>query len=147
MVQYCMYVGGRTPYKMLFSKATGRVFQQDFVPNYGPNFELEKQEAVPFRLTRNLSTFFTNFGVDGSFLTVLSLTAQVGGDRLPAPLCVCASHQIFPCSVPVLAQALCITVQGRLGGGNRLPALLLVCSSKFFPALFLAMRLVLSLRG
>lgn len=130
VVQYCMFVGGRTPYKMLFSKATGRVFQQDFVPNYGQNFELEKQEAVPFRLTRNLFTFFTNFGVDGSFLTVLSLTAQVRGiDSRPFPLCDPSIFRVlfFP---PFWRTVLSFTVCE----GVRFRAPLFVCA----PALFVS---------
>ena len=32
---------------------------------------------MPFRLTRNLQTFFTPFGVDGIFITSMALAAQV----------------------------------------------------------------------
>ena len=32
---------------------------------------------VPFRLTRNLQTFFTAFGVEGIFITTLAVAAQV----------------------------------------------------------------------
>jgi hypothetical protein len=31
---------------------------------------------VPFRLTRNLATFFTAFGVEGIFITTLAVAAQ-----------------------------------------------------------------------
>ncbi len=40
---------------------------------------LERTEPVPFRLTRNLSTFFTAFGVEGMFLTAIVNGAQVWG--------------------------------------------------------------------
>ena len=40
--------------------------------------ELERNEPVPFRLTRNLQTFFTPFGVEGVFITGLSVAAMVG---------------------------------------------------------------------
>eukprot|EP00884_Botryococcus_braunii_P021979 jgi/Botrbrau1/8465/Bobra.0237s0082.1 len=76
VMQYCMYIGGRTPYKMLFSRSTGRIFQQDFTPLYSPTLDLDKQEAVPFRLTRNLVSFLSSFSIEGSFIAVLSLTAQ-----------------------------------------------------------------------
>ena len=33
---------------------------------------------MPFRLTRNLQTFFTPFGVEGVFITGLSVAAMVG---------------------------------------------------------------------
>ena len=39
--------------------------------------ELERNEPVPFRLTRNLQTFFTPFGVEGVFITGLSVAAMV----------------------------------------------------------------------
>lgn len=39
---------------------------------------LERSEPVPFRLTRNLQTFFTPFGVEGVFITAMAVAAQVG---------------------------------------------------------------------
>jgi len=38
---------------------------------------LDSTEAVPFRLTRNLTCFFTAFGVEGIFLTAMVNAAQV----------------------------------------------------------------------
>lgn len=38
---------------------------------------LERSEPVPFRLTRNLQTFFTPFGVEGVFITAMAVAAQV----------------------------------------------------------------------
>lgn len=72
-----MLIGGRTPNKILFAKGTGRVYQQDFCPIYDTRLVLEKNESVPFRLTRNLATLFTPFGVEGNFVTTLSVSAQV----------------------------------------------------------------------
>ncbi len=37
---------------------------------------LEKVEPVPFRLTRNLTTFFTAFGVEGAFTAAMANAAQ-----------------------------------------------------------------------
>ena len=39
---------------------------------------LERLETVPFRLTRNMFTFFTAFGVEGVFVTAMVNAAQVG---------------------------------------------------------------------
>ena len=38
---------------------------------------------MPFRLTRNLQTFFTAFGVEGIFITTLAVAAQVRMKVLP----------------------------------------------------------------
>jgi transformation/transcription domain-associated protein len=77
LLQFALSIGGRTPNKILFAKSTGRVYQQDFSPFYDQRLMLEKNEPVPFRLTRNLATFFTPFGVEGNFVTTLSVGAQV----------------------------------------------------------------------
>jgi transformation/transcription domain-associated protein len=41
---------------------------------------------VPFRLTRNLQTFFTAFGVEGVFITTLAVAAQVRTRRMHSPV-------------------------------------------------------------
>lgn len=43
---------------------------------------LERGEPVPFRLTRNLATLFTPFGVEGVFITTMVAAAQVGDRAL-----------------------------------------------------------------
>ena len=52
------------------------MFQTDFMPVYNERGLLEKIEYVPFRLTRNLATFFTAFGVEGVFMTAMVNAAQ-----------------------------------------------------------------------
>lgn len=74
-----LLIGGRAPNKILFSRATGRAWQTDLFPVYDATGLLERNEPVPFRLTRNLLSFFTPFGVDGVFVTVMACAAQVGG--------------------------------------------------------------------
>ena len=44
---------------------------------------LDKPEVVPFRLTRNLATFFSPFGVEGVFLASFTAAAQAGPPPLP----------------------------------------------------------------
>ena len=56
-------IGGRTPQKIMFAKNTGRIFMLDFHPAFDSKGMTEFVEPVPFRLTRNLHTFFTPFGV------------------------------------------------------------------------------------
>lgn len=64
------------PYKILFARNSGKTFQVDFMPSYDPKGILERTEPVPFRLTRNLHTFFTPFGVEGVFVSAMAAAAQ-----------------------------------------------------------------------
>ncbi|GAX77356.1 hypothetical protein CEUSTIGMA_g4802.t1 [Chlamydomonas eustigma] len=64
---HMLYIGGRSPNKVLYAKDSGRIFQTDIVMGYNDKVILEKLECVPFRLTRNLTTFFNTFGVEGTF--------------------------------------------------------------------------------
>lgn len=93
VLSHMLLIGGRAPNKVLFSRATGRAWQTDLFPVYDSNGLLERNEPVPFRLTRNLQSFFTPFGVDGIFVTVMACAAQVCGGLgrvLVVVDCVCA---------------------------------------------------------
>jgi transformation/transcription domain-associated protein len=72
-----MRIGGRLPSKILMARATGSVYQLDFVPTYNKNGQMDKGEPVPYRLTRNLAVFFSPFGVEGAFLGAMAAAAQV----------------------------------------------------------------------
>jgi transformation/transcription domain-associated protein len=61
-----LLLSGRSPNKILFAKDSGRLFQLDMMPLYGDKGSVERIEVVPYRLTRNLATFFTAFGVEVS---------------------------------------------------------------------------------
>lgn len=61
---YMLLLSGRSPNKILFTRDSGRVFQLDLLPLYGDKGSVERIEVVPYRLTRNLATFFTAFGVE-----------------------------------------------------------------------------------
>ncbi len=74
---HMLLVGGRMPYKILFARNSGKTFQVDFIPSYDQKGILERTEPVPFRLTRNLHTFFTPFGVEGVFVSAMAAAAQV----------------------------------------------------------------------
>jgi len=69
-------IGGRTPTKIMFAKNTGKIFMLDFHPAFDAKGIVEYIEPVPFRLTRNLHTFFTPFGVKGDFVTAMASAAQ-----------------------------------------------------------------------
>jgi len=69
-------IGGRTPSKIMFAKNTGKLFMLDFHPAFDNKGIIEYIEPVPFRLTRNLHTFFTPFGVKGDFVASMASAAQ-----------------------------------------------------------------------
>lgn len=75
-MSYMLQIGGRSPNKILFAKNTGKVFQTDFHPAYDANGMIEFNEPVPFRLTRNLQQFFSNFGVEGLIVSDMCAAAQ-----------------------------------------------------------------------
>lgn len=61
---------------------------------------LERSEPVPFRLTRNLQTFFTPFGVEGVFITAMAVAAQVGLHLLCSLLPTASSPAVGLCLMP-----------------------------------------------
>eukprot|EP00271_Cylindrocystis_brebissonii_P003645 TRINITY_DN1482_c0_g1_i1.p1 TRINITY_DN1482_c0_g1~~TRINITY_DN1482_c0_g1_i1.p1 ORF type:complete len:315 (+),score=71.34 TRINITY_DN1482_c0_g1_i1:493-1437(+) len=85
-MSYMLHIGGRGPNKILFAKNTGRLFQSDFHPGYDQTGMVEPAEAVPFRLTRNLHTFFTQFGTDGLFTPGMCVAAQAMHDPKYGPM-------------------------------------------------------------
>lgn len=75
-MSYMLQIGGRSPNKILFAKNTGKIFQTDFHPAYDVNGMIEFNEPVPFRLTRNMQAFFSQFGVDGLIVSAICAAAQ-----------------------------------------------------------------------
>ncbi|CAH9116378.1 unnamed protein product [Cuscuta epithymum] len=73
---FMLQIGGRVPNKILFAKNTGKIFHSDFHPAYDSNGMIEYNEPVPFRLTRNLQSFFSHFGVEGLIVSSMCATAQ-----------------------------------------------------------------------
>jgi transformation/transcription domain-associated protein len=47
-----------------------------FFVAYDPNGMIEFNELVPFRLTRNMQAFFSNFGVEGLIVSAMCSAAQ-----------------------------------------------------------------------
>ncbi|KAI3989472.1 hypothetical protein MKX01_022747 [Papaver californicum] len=75
-MSFMLQIGGRTPNKILFAKSTGKIFQSDFHPAYDANGMIEFNEPVPFRLTRNMQSFFSHFGVEGLIVSSMCAAAQ-----------------------------------------------------------------------
>ena len=76
---------------------------------------LERSEPVPFRLTRNLQTFFTPFGVEGVFITAMAVAAQVSLLHL-----LTCGPSLLTCCLPLIVSPLptvdCEPVACRLEG-------------------------------
>lgn len=85
LLSHMLLVGSRSPNKLLIAKASGKIHQLEFYPNYNSQCLLERNESVPFRLTRNLTSLFTPYGVEGWFVSTLTAAAEVG----LSPSCAC----------------------------------------------------------
>lgn len=75
-MSFMLQIGGRSPNKILFAKNTGKIFQTDFHPAYDANGMIEFNEPVHFRLTRNMQSFFSSFGVEGLIVSAMCSAAQ-----------------------------------------------------------------------
>lgn len=77
LMSLMLRIGSRVPGKILFTKSSGRVYQMEFAPQFDASGLLQRNhETVPFRLTRNLATFFTPFGVEGIFITAMVVAVE-----------------------------------------------------------------------
>eukprot|EP00457_Paulinella_chromatophora_P000070 gb/GEZN01000070.1/.p1 GENE.gb/GEZN01000070.1/~~gb/GEZN01000070.1/.p1 ORF type:complete len:2436 (+),score=418.65 gb/GEZN01000070.1/:121-7308(+) len=64
-LSYMMRIGDRTLHKIAFLKESGRVVNSELYPSYSERCLIDVKEHVPLRLTRNLTTFMTQFVVEG----------------------------------------------------------------------------------
>ena len=78
-----LHVGGRAPMRLEFSRKSGDIFHADFCAQLDATGGLCAPEAVPFRLTRNLQSFCTPFGVEGLLVASMAAGAKalVGDPR------------------------------------------------------------------
>ena len=89
LVGHAARCGGRQAQRLAFSRATGGVHQLDFGPVFAAAQAAQADggatacplaapgdEPVPFRLTRNLHSFFTPFTVEGVFVPSLAAAAD-----------------------------------------------------------------------
>lgn len=64
-----------TPHKFLFARASGAVYLQDMAVHY--NQEVKARNAdMPYRMTRNMYSFISQYGIEGWFLVTQALAAQ-----------------------------------------------------------------------
>ncbi|CAH8274165.1 unnamed protein product [Arabidopsis lyrata] len=75
-MSFILQIGGRSPNKILFAKNSGKMFQTDFHPSYDSNGMIELNEPVPFRLTRNMQSFLSHFGVEGPLMSNMCSASQ-----------------------------------------------------------------------
>ena len=83
---HLLLIQGRTPSRLLVSKSTGRITQTEMATNFDARFQLERgQETVPFRLTRNMSTYIGPHGLEGTLVASATAAAQsLQADKSPA---------------------------------------------------------------
>jgi len=80
LVGHLLSVGKRTPENLLFS-CSGGVLQAEFHPDFARGTgQLEWNEPVPFRLTRNLQAMFSPVWLDGPFNACLTSVAMCLSD-------------------------------------------------------------------
>jgi transformation/transcription domain-associated protein len=88
------------------TEATVRCAARAAAPqNYNDRGQLERTEAVPFRLTRNLAAFFTAFGVEGVFTAAMVTAAQASAAHRAAVRSSTPVHASTPAQLPALAHA------------------------------------------
>ncbi len=68
---FALSVSDRVPHKLVFSRASGRVRQLDMCMVYNSQHIAETMESVPFRLTRNMTTFVGPWLVEGVIAATL----------------------------------------------------------------------------
>jgi transformation/transcription domain-associated protein len=77
VVCHMLLLTGRSPNKVLVSRAMGTISHADLTSTYDTRFQLERgQEAVPFRLTRNMQSFIGPQGMEGMVVCSISAAAQ-----------------------------------------------------------------------
>ena len=73
---YILAIGHRFPHKIAFNRDSGSLITLDLLPALNQSGQFTLTEAVPFRLTPNLQTFLTEFGIEGPFTTFISALGQ-----------------------------------------------------------------------
>lgn len=76
LVSYALAIGARRPQNILFSWSTGAVYNLHMRSLISSRGILESDEAVPFRLTRNIRRLLGPFGLEGPFYGSLVATMQ-----------------------------------------------------------------------
>jgi transformation/transcription domain-associated protein len=69
LISHLLFVKNRGPHKIVIGKNSGDILNFDFRSSFDNVGTLtEEQETVPFRFTKNISTFISPFNVEGNLL-------------------------------------------------------------------------------
>lgn len=84
---YTLRLTGRTPSRLLVSKARGEITHLELATAYNDRLQLDNaNETVPFRLTRNMVAFIGPHGFEGSLIAAAVAAAQgLQQERTPLP--------------------------------------------------------------
>lgn len=64
-----------TPHRFVFARASGAIYLQDMAVHYTKDVKARNAD-MPYRMTRNLSSFISQYGIEGWFLVTQALAAQ-----------------------------------------------------------------------
>lgn len=73
---YILAIGHRFPHKIGFSQDSCIVASTEMLPALNQSGQFTLTEAVPFRLTPNIQTFLTEFGIEGPLTTYIVALGQ-----------------------------------------------------------------------
>lgn len=73
---YILAIGHRFPHKIGFTRDSCSLISSEMLPTLNQSGQFTLTEAVPFRLTPNIQTFLTDFGIEGPLTTFISALGQ-----------------------------------------------------------------------
>jgi len=76
VASFVLFLGGRSPSKLAVSKARGDLTQLDLGTVYNDCLQMVSNEVVPFRLTRNITSFIGPHGFEGALIAAGVAAAQ-----------------------------------------------------------------------
>lgn len=73
---YILAIGHRFPHKIGFTRDSCSLVSSEMLPALNQSGQFTLTEAVPFRLTPNIQTFLTDFGIEGPLTTFIAALGQ-----------------------------------------------------------------------
>lgn len=73
---YILAIGHRFPHKIGFNRESCSLVSSELLPALNQSGQFTLTEAVPFRLTPNIQSFLTDFGIEGPFTTYIAALGQ-----------------------------------------------------------------------
>lgn len=83
LANFVLAVGSRRPQSMAFSWKSGAVVNLNARPSISARGLIESEEAVPFRLTRNIKYMLGDLGLDGALFGSMAVTMEALGSNTP----------------------------------------------------------------